>query len=107
MAGDEADVERGVGRLPSRVAKALFLHAKICNGLGIRPHDEGKVSGGPAEVGVEALKEVGEEDEVVDGHADAAQLVGENFQRVQYSSIERSFCCRVKNSPRRKTRRWS
>ena len=75
----EVDVERGVGRLSSGVMKSLLLHAKVRDRLGVRQRDEGEVGGGLAEVGVEASKEVGEEDGVVDGHADVVQLVGENL----------------------------
>ena len=71
-ASGETDVEGGVGRLPSGVTETLFLHAKLCDRLRVRQRDEGEVGGGLAKVGVEAAEEVGEEDGVVDGHADIA-----------------------------------
>ena len=62
-------MEGGERSLPRRVTKALFLHAKVRDRLGVRRREEGEVGGGLAEVRVEAPKEIGEEDGVVDGHA--------------------------------------
>ena len=77
---DGASMEGGERSLPRRITETLLLHVKIRDRLGVHRRDEGEVGGRLAEVGVEATKEVGEEDGVIDVHADVAQLVGENLQ---------------------------